>query len=167
MASAWRRLFHRVITVPVHGLPLAVLAPEDQRGSDHQLDRLGAALELAPPALDKDPIRHAAVHRQEGGLARDIAQTRYELRSHPLPALADLRPAALDASPEPALADFIGVGAQRLHGFGIPVGNRASRFAQLLQERPQGFGSLLLDHRLLLSLHSPSPSDSSSIYYIV
>src|SRR5918995_1495098 len=160
MASAWRHLFHGVITVPVHGLPRAVLAPEDQRRSDHQLARLGSALELAPPALDKDPIGYGAVHRQEGGLARDLPQSRHELRSHPRPALADLRPAALDASPEPALADGVGVRAQRLHGFGISVGNSGECFAKLLQERPQGFGGLLLDHLLLLSLRSPSPNDS-------
>src|SRR5918911_4055346 len=105
MVSAWRSLLHAIVAMPMDGLPEAILAPEDQRGSDHQLGRLRATLELPPPALDEDPIRHIAVHRQEGGLAGDFARTRHELRSHPLPALANFGPAAFDASPEPALAD--------------------------------------------------------------
>src|SRR5215203_5538054 len=154
MVSAWRRLFHGVIPVPVDGFPLAVLAPEDQGRSDHQLGRLGAALEPSTPALDEDPVGHIAAHRQKGGLARDFALTGHELRSHPLPALSDFGPAALDATPEPALAYGIGVRAQRLHGFGIPIGNGAERLAELIQERPQGIGSLLLHHEVLLSLRS-------------
>jgi hypothetical protein len=47
---------------------------------------------LPPPALDEDPIRHIAVHRQEGRVAGDFARTRHELRSHPLPALTDFGP---------------------------------------------------------------------------
>src|SRR5215208_4654081 len=82
----------------MYGLPLAILAPEDQRGSDHQLDRLRATLKLPPPALDEDPVGHGAVNRQEGTLARDLARTRHELRSDPLPAFADLRPATRDAA---------------------------------------------------------------------
>src|SRR5829696_10497463 len=111
------------------GLPGAILAPEDQRGSDHQLGRLGAALELTPPALDEDPVGHLSACRKERRLARDDARTGNELRSHPLPALADLSPAAFDPSPEPALADGIGVGAQRLHGFGVAVGYRGACLA--------------------------------------
>src|SRR5512132_2991942 len=91
---AWRRLLHSVIAMPVDGLPSAILEPEDQGGSDHQLGRLRAAPELPPPALDEDPIRHLTAYRQEGGLARDFTPTRHELRSHPLPAFTDLRPAA-------------------------------------------------------------------------
>src|SRR5215207_1164065 len=151
MVLAWWDLLHGVIPVPMHGLPLGVLAPEDQRGSDHQFGRLWATLEPPPPALDEDPVCHVVAHRQEGGLARDFALTRHELRGHPLPALTDFVPTTLDSSPEPALADRIGVGAQRLHRFGIPVSNRGECFAKLLQERPQGFGSLLPDHQLLLS----------------
>src|ERR671910_138454 len=154
MVSAWRRLFHGVIPVPVDGFPLPVLAPEDQGRSDHQLGRLGAALEPSTPALDEDPIGHIATHRQKGGLARDFALTGRELRSHPLPALTDFGPAALDATPEPALAYSIGVRAHRLHGFGVPIGNGAERLAELIQEGPQGIRSLLLHHEVLLSLRS-------------
>src|SRR5215204_951929 len=138
MVSAWRHLFHGVIPVPVDGFPLAVLAPEDQGRSDHQLGRLGAAFEPSTPALDEDPVGHIAAHRQKGALARDFALTGHELRSYPLPALTDFGPAALDATPEPALA--YGIGAERL--------------AELIQERPQGIGSLLLHHEVLLSLCS-------------
>src|SRR5919107_4103439 len=151
MVSAWRRLFHGVIPVPVDGFPLAILAPEDQGRSDHQLGRLGAALEPSTPPLDEDPVGHIAAHRQKGGLARDFALTRHELRSHPLPALSDFGPAALDATPEPALAYGIGVRAHRLHGFWVPVGYGAERLAQLIQERPQDIRSLLLQHAVLLS----------------
>src|SRR5215217_9665146 len=154
MVSAWRRLFHGVIPVPVDGLPLTVLAPEDQGRSDHQLARLGAALELSTPALDENPVGHVAAHRQEGSLARDFALTGHELRSHPLPALTDFGPAAFDPSPEPALAYGIGVRAHRLHGFGVPVGNGAERLTELIQERPQRIQSLLLHHEVLLSLCS-------------
>src|SRR5215207_10090556 len=120
MGLAWRSLLHGVIAVPMDCLPDAVLAPEDQRGSDHQLGRLRPARELTPPALDEDPVGH---------VARDDARTGHELRRHPVPAFADLRPAALDAAPEPALADGVAVGAQRLHGFGIAVGDRGERLA--------------------------------------
>src|SRR5215210_1848886 len=176
MVSAWRHLFHGVIPVAVDGLPLAVLAPEDQGRSDHQLCRLRAALELPPPTLDEDPIRHVAAHRQEGGLARDLAPTRHELRSHPLPALADFGPAALDPSPEPALAYLIGVRAQRLHGVGVPVGYGAERPAEPIQERPQGIHGIrsLLHYEVLLSSCSPPerlcenhPRDSSTTFSIV
>src|SRR5215210_2580707 len=157
MVSAWRRLFHGVIPVPVDGFPPAVLAPEDQGRSDHKLGRLGAALELSMPALDENPVGHIVAHRQKGGLARDFALTGHELRSHPLPALTDFGPAAFDATPEPALAYGIGVRAHRLHGFGVPVGNGAERLAELTQERPQsiqGIRRLLLHHEVLLSLCS-------------
>src|SRR5215212_5376324 len=100
MVLAWRRLGHGVVAVPMDGLPGAILAPEDQRGSDHQLGRLRAALELPPPALDEDPVGHFSACRQEGRLARDFALTRHELRSHPLPVLAYFGPAAFDPSPE-------------------------------------------------------------------
>src|SRR5918995_3831520 len=155
MVSAWRHLFYGVIPVPVDGFPLVVLAPEDQGRSDHQLGRLGrlgAALEPSTPTLDEDPIGHIAALRQKGGLARDFALTGHELRSHPLPALTDFGPAALDATPESALAYVIGVRAQRLHGFGVPVGNSGERPAELVQERPQGIRSLLFHHEVLLSL---------------
>src|SRR5918992_5122513 len=131
MVSAWRRLSHGVIPMPVDGFPLAVLTAEDQGRSDHQLGRLGAALELSMPALDEDPIGHIAAHRQKGGLARDFALTGHELRSHPLPALTDFGPATLDATPEPALAYGMGVRAHRLHEFGVPAGNGAERLAEL------------------------------------
>src|SRR5215211_8684520 len=140
--------------MPMDSLPGAILAPEDQGSSDHQLSRLRAPRELPPPALDEDPVGHLAARRQEGGLARYLARAGHELRSHPLPALADLRPAALDAAPEPALADGVGVGAQRLHGFGISVGHRGECLTKLAQERLQAIGSSLLDHKLLLSLCS-------------
>src|SRR5215207_10924701 len=129
MGLAWRSLLHGVIAVPMDCLPDAVLAPEDQRGSDHQLGRLRPARELTPPALDEDPVGHVAAHRQEGRVARDDARTGHELRRYPVPAFADLRPAALDAAPEPTLADGVAVGAQRLHGFGIAVGDRGERLA--------------------------------------
>src|SRR5215203_1710385 len=70
MVLAWRRLGYGVVTVPMDGLPAAVLAPEDQGRSDHDLGWLRAALELSPPALDEDPVGHIAAHRQEGGIAR-------------------------------------------------------------------------------------------------
>src|ERR671912_1102229 len=152
MVSAWRHLFYGFIRVPVDGFPLAVLAPEDQGRSDHQLGRLEAALEPSTPTLDEDPIGHIAALRQKGGLARDFALTGHELRSHPLPALTDFGPAALDATPESALAYGIGVRAHRLHGFGVTVGNGAERLAELIQERPQDVRSLLLHHEVLLSL---------------
>src|SRR5215207_9520331 len=151
MALAWRRLSHGVIAVPMDGLPDAILAPEDQGGSDHQLGRLRSARKLPPPALDEDPVGHISAHRQEGGVARDGARAGHELRRHPVPVFADLRPAALDAAPEPALADGVAVGAQRLHGFGIAVGDRGACLAELIQERLQGIGSVLLHHGLLLS----------------
>src|SRR4028119_1860508 len=151
MALAWRRLGHGVIAVPMDGLPDAILAPEDQGGSDHYLGRLRSARELPPPALDEDPVGHITAHRQEGGVARDVTRTWHELRRHPVPSLTDLRPRAFDAAPEPALADVIAVGAQRLHGFGIAVGDRGTRLAEPIQERPQGIGGVLLDHGLLLS----------------
>src|SRR5215217_1800861 len=105
MVLAWRSLLHCVVAMPMDGLPGAVLPPEDQRSSDHQLGRLRAALELPQPALHEDPIGHVTARRQEGGLARHLAPTRHELRCHPIPAFADFCPAALDAAPEPALAD--------------------------------------------------------------
>jgi hypothetical protein len=111
------------------GLPDAILAPEDQGRSDHQLGRLGAALELPPPALDEDPVGHLPACRKERRLARDDTVTGNELRSHPLPALADFGPAAFDPSSEPALADGIVVGAHSLHGFGVAVGYRGERLA--------------------------------------
>src|SRR5215212_4744258 len=154
MVSAWRRLFHGAIPVPVDGFPLAVLAPEDQGRSDHQLGRLGAVLEPSTPALDEDPVGHIAAHRQKGGLARDFALSWHELRSHPLPALTNFGPSALDATPEPALAYGIGVRAQRLHGLGVPVGNGIERLAELIQKRPQDIRSLLRHHEVLLSLCS-------------
>src|SRR5215208_4324850 len=70
MVLAWRRLGHGVVAMPMDGLPAAVLAPEDQGRSDHDLGWLRAALELCPPALDEDPVGHIAAHRQEGGIAR-------------------------------------------------------------------------------------------------
>src|SRR5215204_573023 len=155
MVLAWRRLGHGVVAVPMDGLPGAVLAPEDQGGSDHDLGWLRAALELPPPALDEDPVGHIAAHRQEGGIARYDARTGHELCRHPVPAFADFRPAAFDTAPEPTLADGIGVGAQRLHGVGISVGDRGERLAEPVQEWPQGICSVLVHHGLLLSPHAP------------
>ena len=48
MALAWRRLGHGVIAVPMDGLPDAILAPEDQGGSDHRLARFRPARDLHP-----------------------------------------------------------------------------------------------------------------------
>src|SRR5215203_2278845 len=155
MVLAWRRLGHGVVAVPMDGLPGAVLAPEDQGGSDHDLGWLRAALELPPPALDEDPVGHIAAHRQEGGIARYDARTGHELCRHPVPAFADFRPAAFDTAPEPTLADGIGVGAQRLDGFGISVGDRGERLAEPVQEWPQGICSVLVHHGLLLSPRAP------------
>jgi hypothetical protein len=42
------------------------------------------------------------------------------------------------------------VGAQRLHGFGISVGDSGERRAELIQERLESIGSVLVDHGLLL-----------------
>src|SRR5215217_688597 len=105
MALAWRRLGHGVIAVPMDGLPDAILAPEDQGGSDHYLGRLRPSRALPPPTLDEDPIGHVTGRRQEDGVARDDTQTGHELRRHPVPAFTDFCPAAFDAAPEPALAD--------------------------------------------------------------
>src|SRR5215203_1464252 len=132
MALAWRRLGHGVIAVAMDGLPDAILAPEDQGGSDHYLGRPRSARELPPPALDEDPVGHIAAHRQEGGVARDNARTGHELRCHPVPSFADFRPAAFYAAPEPALANSIAVGAQRLHGFGVAISDRSERLAELI-----------------------------------
>src|SRR5918998_2077338 len=151
MVLAWRRLGHGVVAVPMYGLPDAGLAPEDQGGSDHDLRRLRSARELPPPAFDEDAVGHVTGRRQEGGVARDVTRTWHELRRHPVPSFADFRPAAFDAAPEPALADVIAMGAQRLHGFGIAIGDRSTRLAELIQERPQDIGGVLLDHGLLLS----------------
>src|SRR5919107_6287138 len=123
MMLAWRSLLHAVVAVPMDGLPGAVLPPEDRCGSDPQLGRLRAVPELSPLALDEDPIRHVATYRQKGGLTRDFALIRRELRCYPLPTFADFGPAAFDTTPEPALTDRIGVGAQSFHGFGIAVGD--------------------------------------------
>src|SRR5215208_536009 len=105
MVLAWRRLGHSVIAVPMDSLPGAILAPEDQGGSDHDLGRIRPVRELPPPALDEDTVGHITTHRHEGSVARDDTRTRHELRRHPVPSFADLRPAAFDAAPEPALAD--------------------------------------------------------------
>src|SRR5215213_539623 len=58
MVLAWRRLYHGVVAVLMDGLPGAVLAPEDQSRSDHDLGWRRAALELHPPALDEDSVGH-------------------------------------------------------------------------------------------------------------
>src|SRR5215208_7898832 len=165
MVLVWRRLLHSVVAMPVDGLPSAILAPEDQRGSDHQLGRLRAALELPPPALDEDPVGHITAHRQEGGVARDDARTGHELRRYPVPSFTDFRPAAFDATPEPALANGIGVGAQRLHGFGISVGDSGERLAELIQERLESIGGVLVDHGLLLlyGLFGCTPSKAADV----
>jgi hypothetical protein len=63
--SAWRSLLHAIVAMPMDGLPGAILAPEDQHGSDHRLGRLRATLELPPPALDEDLQIHT------GGLDPD------------------------------------------------------------------------------------------------
>src|ERR671916_2470414 len=132
MVLAWRRLGHGVIAVPMDCLPDAIFAPKDQGGSDHGLGRLRPARELPPPALDEDPVGHITAHRQEGGVARDDARTGHELRRYPVPSFTDFRPAAFDATPEPALANGIAVGAQRLHGFGVAIGDRSERPAELI-----------------------------------
>src|SRR5215208_5085826 len=78
MVLVWRRLLHSVVAMPVDGLPSAILAPEDQGGSDHDLGRLRAALELPPPALDEDPVpyRRSPSGRQYRSLRRpDRART--------------------------------------------------------------------------------------------
>ena len=123
MMLAWRSLLRAVVAVPMDGLAGAVLPPEDRCGSDPQLGRLRAVPELSPLALDEDPIRHVATYRQKGGLTRDFALIRRELRCYPLPTFADFGPAAFDPTPEPTLTDRIGVGAQSFHGFGIAVGD--------------------------------------------
>ena len=67
---AWRSLLNAVVAVPMDGLPGAILPPEDQCGPNPQLGPLGAVLELSPPALDEDPIRHVITYRQEVSLTR-------------------------------------------------------------------------------------------------
>jgi len=98
----------------------------------------------------KTPYSHLTGHRQEDGVGHDDARTGHELRCHPVPAFTDFRPAVFDAAPEPTLADGIAVGAQRLHEFGIAIGDRSECLAELMQERLQGIGSVLLHYGLLL-----------------